>query len=1500
MNPSRSSGSVAATSPGRSEPLSPSPKKKKVFTVARPFPSPLDFVPTHDASAVDERKAALKAQVRRDAHGKVKLHSALGTQDDVEHFSEYLTAPIQGGAKGIRSGLKRNGSNTGLGRGPSNKSLLGNETSRSRASTDTSNYTSNNNNNTHNASWSSLPALQTPTESSPAAIVQRTQLIEYKKKLRQMPIHERIAMAREKNVLLIWEKRNREWEQFKAKIAHKLHKSQDDLVMSKAGEYRQQMEEYDLINKATPQVEKHGNDYWTVSLRDEGTRFVPVGNVFSGLFCPIKEDKKPYSETIRRPFDHPRSEHTVKPNDPLALRKRQLRKTFKPFARTSLTVTTGLKVESIDLFAWAASSSQHYYDALLSLERSQPASVANLHPDTPSLSRANSQLAHVPTGRAPLSRRIEGPCIQFLAHAGGDPIQDEVMLAFHTPIRAVQSLPVHISNPSTYTVQFRWTQYGPSHRDFAPKAAGLSPRTFVSHAQGFLLPGEVRTLQFGFASSISIDPSLPDNNTVLYASEHVVRLNCMAIDNRAPVHTRALIERAMETRAVPSMVETLVRDILGNIEYPEKIKVDDVAEDRRAVFESTNGRFCAHYDPEIVAQMHLLYDRAQNLVLADAQAKLVTPTNDATSPRNVAPPLDTPAWDGAFQTLRAMTKAADVISEAAAIAAAAEEAARKAAAGDDEDDDEDDENNKSSTPNYKPVFQITCCELELLAQFRPHDGAFLQAQLSDRFACLCSEIPVVSSILKHESSGDAFYDELYAQGRAFMAQAVDESVAATIAFELEQTTSALKRDKLWLGSVATAYPAPSPSDDRTVLLYVDLDVAHCFTVRAREPIVGTETDVGTEWGWIDGIDTFIPHKIRAVATWLASLCEAHEAAYDNSRDVTVTLVLVTRMSNARVIKDKKGKKRKQAPLAAPDDATPSTALVAQKLQETLGRPVEYLSHMESLHDRLRKPPPSLSSTPSTAFVTPSASPTPGAEPNPSPELTPPPSLQVHIVLMEHMELLLHPPPRPDPIVVDDAKVAKEDAKAKAPAKKGKAKDKEDDEKKTAAVVTPSVLLVREAPVYASDDAKIDAVFSGTYADVVSEGFRSLVDVTAINSFGGDDWRSILALPATPFVGPALATEMHRLAPLLQPFESRVRHDGTRLVVVLGGKSLVSKLWLLDYLLEIADAIYLVGGVAVSVLRFLTAPKAIQKTLSLPNEPGLTLRVLDRVRSKARRRLVPLLVPKDFLVGDGPIEPEVDNDDDGATPGDDAQGRNTARGDDDDDDADDADDDDDDGDEEDEEEEEETPKKKKKKKTPAPVAVPDVVVVNEPDEPCDSRPTLPFEGTTLHVQHLDLDEDDATAWLPLDNMTPDMLASSFQAVLANDGTPLPLPSTWIQRVYDVGPRSVASLIDRLGAPNDPVIVAGLPGIVECRDFQESTTALLSALKPKKDLVVVAGSTTAHWLWQLDTDESSLKLIDPSSTRSRGVLSYYVAGQRHPALAALQRRQSSISGDKQENM
>lgn len=64
---------------------------------------------------------------------------------------------------------------------------------------------------------------------------------------------------------------------------------------------RKQLEEFDILQKAKPLYEKHGEEYWMMSLRNLGIRFVTVGNIFSGLFCPVREERLVKPQIVRRP-----------------------------------------------------------------------------------------------------------------------------------------------------------------------------------------------------------------------------------------------------------------------------------------------------------------------------------------------------------------------------------------------------------------------------------------------------------------------------------------------------------------------------------------------------------------------------------------------------------------------------------------------------------------------------------------------------------------------------------------------------------------------------------------------------------------------------------------------------------------------------------------------------------------------------------------------------------------------------------------------------------------------------------------------------------------------------------------------------------------------------------------------------------------------------------------------------------------------------------------------
>lgn len=107
----------------------------------------------------------------------------------------------------------------------------------------------------------------------------------------------------QKNTIQKWKQVNEEWEQFKTRMAKKLQKPTSKLVINRMNTHREKVELHEALEIATPFIEKVGSDLWSVSLRNDATRYVPVGNIFSGLWCPIRE-RTTLGPSVRRPLDH--------------------------------------------------------------------------------------------------------------------------------------------------------------------------------------------------------------------------------------------------------------------------------------------------------------------------------------------------------------------------------------------------------------------------------------------------------------------------------------------------------------------------------------------------------------------------------------------------------------------------------------------------------------------------------------------------------------------------------------------------------------------------------------------------------------------------------------------------------------------------------------------------------------------------------------------------------------------------------------------------------------------------------------------------------------------------------------------------------------------------------------------------------------------------------------------------------------------------------------------
>jgi hypothetical protein len=109
------------------------------------------------------------------------------------------------------------------------------------------------------------------------------------KLLARLPFNQRLSLTREKRAMKQWGTRRDEWSSVSEATAGKIGKPAHHLMMNTASGQRERNEAYQLLQAAMPLHEKHGGDmYWEMSLRGQGERYLPVGNIFSGLYVKVR------------------------------------------------------------------------------------------------------------------------------------------------------------------------------------------------------------------------------------------------------------------------------------------------------------------------------------------------------------------------------------------------------------------------------------------------------------------------------------------------------------------------------------------------------------------------------------------------------------------------------------------------------------------------------------------------------------------------------------------------------------------------------------------------------------------------------------------------------------------------------------------------------------------------------------------------------------------------------------------------------------------------------------------------------------------------------------------------------------------------------------------------------------------------------------------------------------------------------------------------------------
>jgi 3-phosphoglycerate kinase len=508
---------------------------------------------------------------------------------------------------------------------------------------------------------------------------------------------DRINAGRETKVMARWQERQRDWERLQHRIAQKMGKDPAKMMMAGNNEFRERLEEYQTVLAAVPLHERNIGAMWEMSLREGGSRLVPIGNIFSGLFCPLRADV-PLPKVVRRPqlpgqpsslppsssqnFKTWRDDHAI------LEKKRHLRRHLAELRphEISRDLSQGLVVVGQDLLQWAHDTSRDHFAAndrkldagpSASLvddeERGEDGSIAArplLGGSTPGGASAVGTKEDLGEMRGP---RIHlGPSPYLLLEAGvKEPVEGALSLhnqgsstLFYEWMRLEEEIPSLVAISKSRTAEGS-VPSDPSAR-FAISNDAAESRFLCQNASGVLMPGESKATVFAFESStpgsfsetwkLKVTPPAAVLGDLIPSADGLVAVSllgaAMTIDTNE--HRRMQIRQELEKNVTRADLRQLVTEVVRDVRTP--VREDAVRYKEKVRFETTNVGVGLNYTPPIFDALSSLWGKVNEMVPQGAEG-------------DNAEPL--PPWDADVNSIR---RVIDGIVDPNEVIAAAESA----------------------------------------------------------------------------------------------------------------------------------------------------------------------------------------------------------------------------------------------------------------------------------------------------------------------------------------------------------------------------------------------------------------------------------------------------------------------------------------------------------------------------------------------------------------------------------------------------------------------------------------------------------------------------------------------------------------------------------------------------------------------------------------------------------------------------------------------------------
>jgi hypothetical protein len=388
--------------------------------------------------------------------------------------------------------------------------------------------------------------------------------------LEKLNIFQRYKEVREEHALDNWKRHSIEWSKVEHIIARKAGKDPEDLLMARLGEFRQKLEEKQLIEEAVLLLEEQNINFWKEGIR--------IGNDLLGLSVQLPKGGPRQIERL-----HYNEQKSKKSNsEPIEESRTSLEPDKKQKSRFSHHQGEYLELVGQGLHKVGKDLAQAYVERLEKLQNNQQDEETVLDEQKP-----NEQ--------------------QTEPASGMKLVASTKRLYYEVVVGLISTSVITIYNQGSVAIHFEWTPVKKKNPLNTKLGQDGKQRFFMNYVKGVIRPGTAFDFPIVFQSNT---PGIYSETWKLTTSpisvpENEIHITLFGVSYQVDTlkEKRDEIDKLLMKRRAHTIASETMRQVLKRVQSAQN-RLDTPPKDKRKRrFEERNKLLRLHYHPDIYDQL---------------------------------------------------------------------------------------------------------------------------------------------------------------------------------------------------------------------------------------------------------------------------------------------------------------------------------------------------------------------------------------------------------------------------------------------------------------------------------------------------------------------------------------------------------------------------------------------------------------------------------------------------------------------------------------------------------------------------------------------------------------------------------------------------------------------------------------------------------------------------------------------------------------------------------